>query len=304
VKKQQKLKRRGLQILSFALGFGVLLWILSQADLAALGSALKQVPPKAVIEASLATFVATALHGIRFYWLRPEKLSPLRHANLAFAMYAGNILLPMRAGEIIRPFYIKRWSPRSSLPALIRWTLFDKLIEIIAILPLAVPGLLLVGRHIPSFPHYTMPPARVLVFMSCVLALGGLLLVTTLFRTRRAIAAYATALVMWSSIFCIYWALVPNVDLALQLFFASSCAVAIPALPGGLGAFEAAFVWVGQHAGLSYDAALARGLVAHSLQMAVVLAIGVPLLSHWGWPQPDDKIMKLAAQEQETIKLE
>lgn len=273
----------------------LLAWAATQIDWSAFRIALRQVPFMAGIGVLVACWLATALQSLRFYFLYSAGLSAMRHIGLNFALQTGNILLPMRSGELLRPFYMKRWNGELSLKVLAGWSVVDKVAEVIAIVPLVVAACAVFSDD-PRFhilARWAWPMAAVLGFI------GSLLLFKM--RTRyaslvaaptggeRSVTRFSLSLLCsfagWLLNLAMFYFIVPDLRLALALVVAINLAVAIPALPAGFGAFEAAFIWVGRMGGLPKEHALALALVVHVLQIVGTLSIGIPILSVWGWPE-------------------
>lgn len=273
----------------------LLAWAATRIDWGAFRIALAQVPVMAGIGVLIACWLATVFQSLRFYFLYSGGLSALRHIGLNFALQAGNILLPMRSGELLRPFYMKRWNGALSLKVLAGWSVADKVAEVIAIVPLVVAACAVFSDdprfHVLS--RWAWPVAGVL---GCI-GLLVLFKVRTKFATlvatptgaarsvRHVALAVICSFVGWLLNLAMFYFIVPDLRLALALLVAVNLAAAIPGLPAGLGAFEAAFVWVGRMGGLPREHALALALVVHVVQIIGTLTIGIPILSVWGWPE-------------------
>jgi uncharacterized membrane protein YbhN (UPF0104 family) len=249
-----------------------------------------------VIGVLFACWMATVFQALRFYFLYPGGLGPVRHVALNFALQAGNVLLPMRSGELVRPFYMKRWNRTLPVKELLTWSVVDKIAEVIAIVPLALAACVVFAND-PRFSllsRWVWPVAG---------AIGAIAVVVFVVQKRRGVGApvvtavgtrlgvggallsVASSLIGWTFNLWIFYLVVMDMRLALALLVAVNLAAAIPGLPAGLGAFEAAFVWVGRLGGLSSEQALALALVSHIAQIVGTLVIGVPILMIWGWPE-------------------
>jgi uncharacterized membrane protein YbhN (UPF0104 family) len=189
---------------------------------------------------------------------------------------------------------MKRWNRTLSLKVLAGWSVADKVAEVMAMVPLVLAACAVFSDdprfHVLS--RWAWPVAGVL---GCI-GLLVLFKVRTEFATlvatptggafslRRVPLSLLCSFVGWLLNLAMFYFMVPDIRLALALLVAVNLAVAIPALPAGLGAFEAAFVWVGRMGGLPREHALALALVVHVLQIIGTLSIGLPVLSVWGWP--------------------
>jgi uncharacterized membrane protein YbhN (UPF0104 family) len=257
--------------------------------------ALAQVPVTAAIGVLIACWLATTFQALRFYFLYSGGLSALRHIGLNFALQTGNIQLPMRSGELLRPFYMKRWNGALSLKVLAGWSIVDKVAEVMAIVPLVVAACAVFSDdprfHVLS--RWAWPIAGVLGCIGLLLLFKLRAEFATLVATPTGGARFLTRVSLsllcsftgWLLNLAMFYFIVHDLRLALALIVAVNLAVAIPGLPAGLGAFEAAFVWVGRMGGLPREHALALALVVHVLQIIGTLSIGLPILSAWGWPE-------------------
>jgi uncharacterized membrane protein YbhN (UPF0104 family) len=267
-------------------------------DVARLGAALASASLPLV---ALATAVNLAQLGVRALFLR-ALLSPVRAVGLGrlyrynLALFAGNNLLPVRAGEWVRIELLRAHEavPRSTALAV---ALVEKLLDAIALLILALP----LPRLIPGLP-------RALGLAVQLLSAGGLvaLAMTWALARRGAEApgwwgrlargalvvrrgrALATALA---------WALLSHAADALAIALclaalhitlpaASSLLVlvsvtlvlALPAAPAGVGSLEVGAVAALHLLGVDDARALAFALVYHAMQVVPVTALGlVPL---------------------------
>jgi len=274
----------------------LLVWAASRIEWGPVWQDFARVPSGAVIGMFVAALLATVFQALRFYFLYPGGLSPMRHIGLIFALQAGNVLLPMRSGELLRPFYMKRWNTALPVKELVAWSVVDKVAEVIAILPLVLAACQVFASdsRFGLLSRWAWPTAGAAV------AIGAAVIILKWRRdvdatvsgsavahltVRRALFSIASSLVAWLFNLCIFYVVVHDMRLALALLIGVNVASAIPGLPAGLGAFEAAFVWVGHMGGLPQEQALALALVSHIVQIVGTLAFGVPILMIWGWPE-------------------
>lgn len=278
------------------LWIALLVWTARRIEWGPVWQAFTHVPLMPMIGMLAASWLATVFQALRFYFLYPAGFGPVRHIALNFALQAGNVLLPVRSGELLRPFYMKRWNPALPLRELLAWSVVDKVAEVIAILPLVLAACQVFASD-PRFlvlSRWAWPAAGVLVG-------SGLLLIVVRWRRgigqasfgasgtrpalQRVVLSISCAFIGWLFNLSIFFLLIPDLRLALALLVGVNLAAAIPALPAGLGAFEAAFVWVGLMGGLPQEQALALALVAHIVQIIGTVTIGLPILSTWGWTE-------------------
>jgi uncharacterized membrane protein YbhN (UPF0104 family) len=201
----------------------------------------------------------------------------------------------MRSGELLRPFYMKRWNDTLSLKVLAGWSVADKVAEVMAIVPLVLAACVVFSDD-PRFhviARWTWPSAALLACIGVLVLFKVRTRFAALIATPSGGAGSVTRVALsllcsfigWLLNLAIFYFIVPDIRLALALIVAVNLAAAIPALPGGLGAFEAAFIWVARIGGLPGEHALALALVVHVLQIVGTLSIGLPILSVWGWPE-------------------
>lgn len=246
----------------------------------------------------MAALLASVMQGVRFWVLYPGGLSLTKHLGLVFAVQAGNILLPVRSGELIRPVYMKRWNPQISLRALVGWSVVDKVVELVALLPVVMVACALLPAQLASLARWAWLLGGLVVVVLC-----GLLLITmrrsqlrSELRLHRVLWALGLSLLYWLMNYLIFVSVVPNARLSLLLLLGVSVASGIPGLPAGMGSYEAAFVWIGQIGQLPKEQLLIAALVSHMMQIAVSLSVGVLVLFRWGWPSKDT----LYAQSNDT----
>lgn len=280
----------------------LLAWAATRIEWGPVGDALHVVSWGTLVALIVACWLATVFQALRFYYLYPGELGPVRHVALNFALQAGNVLLPARTGELLRPFFMKRWNPALPVKDLAVWSVIDKVVEVIAILPLvlAADEVLVTDPHFAVISAWVWPITMVLVATGIVVLVVGWrrgwrapVGASTSLTPRRAVLSIACSLLGWLFNLWIFYLVVPSLTLSLALLVAVNLASAIPGLPAGFGAFEASFVWVGRMAGMSTEQALALALISHVLQIVGTLVIGVPILARWGWPRAEVELTTL-----------
>lgn len=274
----------------------LLVWTARHIAWGPVWQAFADVPIGAAVGVLVVSWLATVFQALRFFFLYPGGLGPVRHVALNFALQAGNVLLPMRSGELLRPFYMKRWNRALPLTELLAWSVVDKIAELIAILPLVLAACVVFAND-PRFglvSRWAWPTTGVVVGVGLLALIvqwrrgtgaGSLRATATQAGVRGVLLSISCSLIGWLCNLWIFYLVVPDLRLSLALLVGVNIAAAIPALPAGLGAFEAAFVWVGRMGGLSPELALALALVSHIVQIVGTLALGVPTLLIWGWPE-------------------
>jgi uncharacterized membrane protein YbhN (UPF0104 family) len=211
----------------------------------------------------------------------------VRHVGLAFALHAGNILLPLRGGELLRPLYVHRTDPRITLGRVVGWTLVDKAVEVLSFVPfvLCACHVFATDARFLTLSRWAWPIGGALgatVLVGCVVRLRGRA------STAQLLGPFAVSLGVWAASYLIFYLAVPDARLALAILVGVNAALVVPALPAAVGTYEAAFVAMGALGGWPPDRLLAAALVSHGVQIAVTLAVGGPLLAAWGWPRRAD----------------
>lgn len=266
-------------------------------DFAKVWSAFGALSVASLLGVVIASGLASVLQGVRFHFLLATNSRMLQQIYLTFALQAGNLFLPLRGGELLRLFYLRRACPELPLRRLVGLTLLDKLIELLALLPV-VALLSVIFLHDERFASLRRLAAPTLLIGGL---LAGLLVLrihsaarksSQGLRVRHVVAAFAASLAYWVCSWLVFFCVIPDLRLSLVLLVAVSASFAVPGLPAGMGTYEAAFVFVGQLGGLSNESLLAAALASHVLQMLSTLVVGVPLLFRWGWPRraaPDEQ---------------
>lgn len=292
--------RLWLRLLPNLLGAALLGWFLHGLDTAGFWRALRALHLSTVAGIAAASFVETATQGFMFYCLCHAGQGPARHVLLSFATQAGNVLLPLRTGELLRPLYLKRWRPENTYKELLGWTLADKGLQIVAVLPFLLVGLYLFAADA----QLSLALRRLGLFIGglvVAVAAAGVLWMRR--RLRQNLGAGAAglplkawlgasfwAIAMWGASYVVYWLAIGDPRVALALLVGVGFGSGIPSLPAGVGAYEAAFLWVGEHAQLPHDQVLAAAVVSHAVQLLTTLLLGVPVLLWWGWPRRRDSL--------------
>ena len=263
---------------------------LADQDWPAIHRAVLSTSRPQILYASLIFVVSRIFQTARFYTLCPGGFNFAKHIGLNMGSQAGIILLPFRAGELFRPYLMNRWNKALKWSALLFWILLEKIIEGITLLPMLVVSIwaLDLGESWKSS----------FLIYSALAAVG--IVTGVLYRHRlrvwihrivqreqvgaSLVLPFVTSVVSWLSWWWLFYAFMPNPMGSLALSVGVILASSIPALPAGLGAFEAAYVWVAGRWGVSSVDALADALVLHALIIVWTLVWGVPYLLAWGIP--------------------
>lgn len=273
----------------------LLFLFLRSLDLQSFWAALTRISPAASLALVLMTILATVFQGLRFSVLFPAELDRGRHILLCFAISAGNILLPLRGGEALRPLYVKRWVPETPLRELVLFSVADKLLEAACLLPfiLAAGFVFAADPRLAWMRRCAVPGLGATILVMLLLCRQHWNGRNELFARCRAVAvrprqwaaALGFSLCGWLANYAIFYAVTLDWQLALALLVAVNLSLLVPGLPAGIGPYEAAFLFVGQLLGRDRESLVAMALVSHLGQILTSLLCAWPVFAIWGWPQ-------------------
>ena len=256
----------------------------------------------AVLLMQPAIAAAWLLSGWRFVLLIPGRRPSILAACKALLLANGlNLVLPARIGEIVKASYLREHTGvpvERGIAAVVTEKLQDfaliSAIGLIALVMLGVAGNAPVaiaiaatgGVAVMLLVVFRTRWERLLAVLPSSLEarlaphLAG---VASAMRDHRFWPALATGGALWALSFSGGWALVSYQQIGelsfaqyAGLFSATLLAGAIPGLPGGFGAYEAAAVLVLTGFGFTQEAAFALGLTLHLGQLILgVLLAGV-----------------------------
>lgn len=260
----------------------------------------------AVAACTLASLVPAAL---RMAFLVEGRIGPAAGYKTVALGLALNNILPARMGEVGKAFYLARqggvsmgraleavfWERFADLNALLAVGVFAAAFmdKVAALYPLAgvVGGLwlfLALYRVKPDFAHALiniLPGERLrLVFSETLLLLKDKL--SAIFLGK--LGCYT--IMAWMGYLAVYvlalrWAL--GLDLSLwqigTVFAVTTMGFAIPAAPGGMGVYEAAFVLAMSWFGVGREEAFAAGFTLHMLQYVPMTALGLCVMAGSGF---------------------
>jgi len=300
-------------LLGLLVSAAALYFVLGQIDASALGRALAQAQYAYLIPASALIVFGLGARAARWRALLDDRLPLNRSFSIVNVTYILNGLLPFRLGELGRAYLASRSQPPipvfTSLSTIVVERLMDALAVLViiglalpvaplppeirtaafAFLPLVVFGFAVL-IVLAARPNATMRlaerliPARVRQRWAVTewmrAFLNGLLPLTrpsSLFRL-----VFWTAIAWTFSIFSGYVLMIAffgEGNLAATFLFtaAASFAVAVPAVPGNVGPYEASIILALQAMGYAgpYETAVAFAIVVHGLNLGVVAVLGV-----------------------------
>jgi len=244
--------------------------------------------------------------------LRPVAEVPLlRLAAYVLAGYAGNVLLPLQAGDMARGYLLAK-RQEVSPAAVLSGIALEKLLDFVALLVLLAAALWMTESTSPVV-------ETVALVLAAAISLAGILLAVALFRPgstlavaeralghaprsvgarfgpllgealeglgalrRRSLfaAVLAASLILWALMLGALWAaaaaVAVEVPLAVAVFVLVLAAVglALPTTPGFVGTLQGAFVLGMVPFGITQEAAVAASLVYQGLTTVPPLIVG------------------------------
>ena len=261
-----------------------------------LGAALSHLSVGTLASSTLWYLLSRFFQGLRFHALFPCGFPFPIHLGLNMASQAANIALPGRAGELLRPFYLKKWRPRLSIKTLAAGILIDKYVEAAMFLPMVAWVVFLNTGDRALIDNQEKFSPWIVAAAVAVPLVGSIVSHLKPFKNffEHSGGSKVSTASLWSALswLCFYLsvnALVKDSSLALAVTVAVNMAGAISGIPGGLGAYEAAYVFVVTKSGAVKEVALAQALASHTLQLVVVLVSGAFVIWKWGWPKSSAK---------------
>jgi uncharacterized membrane protein YbhN (UPF0104 family) len=212
------------------------------------------------------------------------------------AAFAGSVLAPARAGEVLRLWTLKR---RDAVPIAesAAVAVAEKLLDGVSMLLLVAPLPWLLPK-LPSSVGTTIlavAAIAVVLFVALYVAVGrvrtgasswlarflaGMHVVRS---PRRLALSLVTLIAVWlvdvGMVALVLYAVDITLPLAAALFilFAINLTIALPSTPAGVGAFEVGALAALHMLGVPHERALAFALIYHALQVVPLVAVGLVL---------------------------
>lgn len=277
----QKLSKYLLRSLGWIFVAVIFYYLMKHTDIQSITVAMRELKGWQIGGVLLFTIVANLMQGLRFYFLWPsEKVPAWKQALLTACVHTGNILLPLKAGETVRPLMLMKWDPDLSVKQVVYWSVVDKIFEFASLLPFVLMASWALNYHVAA--------------TTAISVLGLVILLTWSWRTktraRSFIGAYFFSTFYWLATIGVFFMVLPELDHAIGLMVGTTFASSLPGIPAGLGPFEAAFVWVGKKAGLDSGRSMGLALSTHGLMILATVAVGLPLGAIWGWPKRSEQV--------------
>lgn len=271
-------------------------WMVRKVDVAVLGRALAEARVWPIVVAAALNFGLIACKAVGWWiLLGPRHRVPVpRLISYTITSCAASVILPMRAGELIRLWLLR---DRDGVPIAhaAAVALAEKLLDIVSMLLLAAPLPWLIG-DLPAALDWWLAGLAVGVIATLVtlrvvgprldpaswpgkLAAG----LSAVHRPRVFVATVAVLFLGWlldlAMVMLVLSAL--HVDLPLGagvlVLLAINVTVALPSTPGQVGALELGAMVGLQLMGVSQEQSLAFAVAYHALQVVPVVLAGLAL---------------------------
>jgi glycosyltransferase 2 family protein len=246
--------------------------------------------------------LATLCRGERWHQLlRHTSIHPKRIDSYCITTvgYAGNNILPARAGEALRVFLISgraEASKREALGTIIAERVLDAAVLAIAFAfgaygtlvsgsPIALLGIVAVGIVVVAFfpsrfqPNPTHPRVKWLVD-----SFARLLAPTRNLISREGLLLFALTFVIWAIEASVYFLVAHAVGLGISfggavfIMVVANFVALIPAGPGYVGTFDAAVLYAAHKLGRTHSAALSFLLLLRFVLFIPITLTGLLLL--------------------------
>ncbi len=259
------------------------------------------------------------LRGLRWRSILDGRMETVHSVNILNASYLFNTILPLRLGEVVRAYLATRVEPPVSAFTALSSVVVERLTDLLAVVACVAVALALapVDPQIEAAAKATGILALIGVIVLVVFAvrrqwahilLNFILVIIPFLRRfnltalldrvldgiaplaspRRALAIFGWTVLSWlTSVALTYVVLLvffPNatLDAALLVTAVASLAVAIPAVPGNVGPFEAASILGLIASGLisandpaQQGNALAAAILLHALNVILFVVLGM-----------------------------
>lgn len=259
----------------------------------------------------VAAFLASRyFQAQRFRAIHGAGLGKRRHFGISLAGQFINAVIPMRGGELVRPYYLIKTGSGTSLEKVVFATVFDKFAEAITLLPIIVIGYFFYRAEIGTLLSSLLPRQGALTLIFSSLAILLLLAAGFKYLQKKkgeqlkvflkmdgALAAIANGLGHWVFFVIAFAILIGDLKAAIFVAIVVNFAAAVPVSPGSLGVFEAAYVWAAAQVqpGLSSETLLANAVVLHFVYLMIPVLGGTLFFLRYGIPKPGSELNDLKA---------
>jgi uncharacterized protein (TIRG00374 family) len=303
--------------IGFAISIALLIYVLSQIDWAILKVEIANVQWAPIFITAALWIFHFFIRSIRWHYLLPADKSAsvgLRFESIMIGVFA-TFLLPLRAGEFIRPMYLAKYSDVGFTQGFVS-VFIERFFDLLCVLGLFVA----VSFMVPNLPQWTTSGAVVfgtlasgifVFILFCLLLPNFITLVTSkvtsvlpikvsniinkivndVIQGARAIGSvhrflmviFLTA-VIWGLNVIVFHLFLQTVSIPFDWMLSTTLtvlialAVAAPSAPGFIGVYQVATVACFSLFGYSAEKATAYSLFSHAQQYIMFAIIGVYIL--------------------------
>ncbi|GAB4550596.1 MAG: hypothetical protein OHK0023_16710 [Anaerolineae bacterium] len=258
------------------------------------------------------------LRGMRWRFLLNQRLTPTHSFHITNISYLLNAILPLRLGEVARAYLVTRLKPPISMFTALTSVVVERLVDLLAVVVLVVLAVMLqpvseevqraaqvtgiigvaglivlavfaarrnLAHFFTDFAMRILPFLKRLHFRALVdRVLDG---ISPLSSVRGFLGISFWSVVAWAtSIIAGYLLLFsfyeqPNWAASLLMIASAAIAIALPAVPGSVGPFEAAIIFglqlsglIDPANGLPQERAFAFAVVLHIVNVLVYAVLG------------------------------
>src|SRR5579872_6748564 len=172
---QSRMRSHARTILVVVLALGLIALFLYNVDVTRVAAEIGHAKPQWLLLSLISVFVNLAIRSLRWKYL----LEPLGSASFANAFratavgFAASSLLPARAGEVIRPYFLSRHEGMSATGAFAT-VILERLLDTVTVLVLFASFVFVFGRDLP------LSDSRVFEALKWAGILGGATALTAL----------------------------------------------------------------------------------------------------------------------------
>lgn len=235
----------------------------------------------------------------RFRQLHSANLGKGAHFGISLTGQFVNALIPMRGGEVIRPYYLLKLGTNTNLKQIVMSTLIDKLSEGLSLLPLVFVTYYLYKKeisvlfenHLSKIPFEAISLIAVFTLAACLYVFikkkSSALRLFNFIHLKGFYLSVFNGLLHWIFFVLGFVLIVGDLKNGLFLGIVVNFAAAVPIAPGSLGVFEGSYIWAVAQVNpvLSPEKALAQAVVLHFFFLFIPVIGGVFFLVKNGIPQ-------------------
>lgn len=306
--------------LSFGVSAALIGWLIFSVEWPLVWSALRKVRYGLLIPLTVLILLHFLVRAVRWRFLLPDSSdrSDVQTVKLFNAILVGafaTFVLPLRAGELVRPLMLSRQSSfpfGTSFASVVIERFFDLSMVLVSF------GLML--PHVPGVPGWVEQGAYILTTLAVglfvFLVLGsiaptgidrfvtgclsplperfsapllgfvrGLLSATVVLKDlRRLVVIVSLTVVVWGTNYLLFWGYLWLFDIPGSASFSVAIgviialAVAAPSAPGFIGVYQTACVAAFTLFGFAQEEAIAYSLVSHVHQFVLIVVLGFVVL--------------------------